>query len=156
MDREPMIWVDADATPRTVRELLFRAAERRGVPLCFVANRPVPLARLPHVTMIVVDQGPDVADQHIAAEVAAGDLVITADVPLAAKVVATGAAVLQPNGRELDQRSIDTALAMRDLSQSLRDAGQHTGGPAPLGPRHRQQFANALDRWITRRQQTMR
>ena len=144
------IWVDADATPNPVKEVLFRASERRGLPLVFVANSWM---RLPRglITFIQVAQGPDIADDYIADHAEAGDLVITQDIPLAARVVPRGVAVIQPSGRVLDQSSIDEALSMRDFKESLRDAGTITGGPPPYGPKQKQKFSNALDRWITRR-----
>ena len=145
------IYIDADAVPRPLLEVLFRAAEKRGVPLVFVANRAVAVPRSPIISAVQVAQGPDVADDWIAENAEAGDLVVTQDVPLAARVVSKGAAVVQTNGRVLDRASIDEALSMRDFAQGLRDSGLTTGGPAPFNPKNKQLFSNALDRWITRR-----
>ena len=145
------IWVDADATPRAVKEVLFRASDRRRVPIVLVANSWMALPRHGQVSLVQVKKGPDEADHYIAEHAEKGDLVITADVPLAARVVPKGAAVIQPHGRELDQESNDEALAMRDFKETLRDAGEMTGGPPPFGPKQKQRFSNALDRWITTR-----
>jgi uncharacterized protein YaiI (UPF0178 family) len=145
------IWVDADATPRPIKDVLFNASERRKLRLVLVANSWMRHPTYGLVEFIQVAEGPDVADDYIAEQAQAGDLVITQDVPLAARVVPKGAAVIQPNGRELDQDSVDEALAMRDFKESLRESGTMTGGPPPFGPKQKQQFSNALDRWITRR-----
>ena len=150
----PIVWVDADATPRPVKEILFRASERRSVAIILVANSWLPLPRTGDVSFVQVEQGPDEADNYIAEHAAAGDLVITAGIPLAARVVPNGAAVIQPHGRELDQDSIDEALALRDFKEGLRNAGTITGGPPPYGPKQKQRFSNALDRWISRRGQS--
>ena len=147
------VWVDADATPRVVKEVLFRASERRGVSVVLVANSWMEVPRRGEVTFVRVSAGPDEADHYIAEHAAEGDLVVTADVPLAARVVSRGVMVLQPHGRELDRRSIDEALALRDFADSLREAGEMTAGPPPFGPKHKQRFSNALDRWITRQLQ---
>lgn len=151
MSTEATIWVDADATPRAVKEVLFKASLRRDVPVVLVANSWLEVPRRGRVRLVQVGRGPDVADDYIAEQAQTGDLVVTADVPLAARVVPKGAAVIQPHGRELDQASIDEALAMRDFKESLRDMGEMTGGPPPYGVKQKQQFSNALDRWITRR-----
>jgi uncharacterized protein YaiI (UPF0178 family) len=148
---ECTIWVDADAMPRPIKEVLFNASERRQVSVVLVANSWLRVPNYGRVSFVQVAAGPDEADNHIAEQAVAGDLVITQDVPLAARVVPKGAAVIQPNGRELDQDSIDEALAMRDFKESLRDSGVMTGGPPPFGPKQKQNFSNALDRWLTRR-----
>jgi uncharacterized protein YaiI (UPF0178 family) len=151
MVAQSRVWVDADAIPRGVKEVLFRAAERRGVDLTLVANSWMSVPRGSGVVFVQVSQGADVADDYIAEHARAGDLVITQDVPLAARLVPMGVAVIQPHGRELDQASIDEALALRDFSEFLRNSGEVTGGPAPFGAKQKQTFSNALDRWITRR-----
>jgi len=145
------IWVDADATPRPIKDVLFNASDRREVRVVLVANSWMRHPTYGLVSFVQVASGPDEADNYIAEQAEAGDLVITQDVPLAARVVPKGAAVIQPNGRELDQESIDEALAMRDFKESLRDSGMITGGPPPFSPKQKQQFSNALDRWLTRR-----
>jgi uncharacterized protein YaiI (UPF0178 family) len=146
---EITIWVDADAMPRALREVLFRAAERRQVPVILIANIRLDVPAGGLIRSIQVAQGPDVADDAIAEAARPGDLVITQDIPLAARLVPNGVSVVQPSGRELDQESIDEALALRDLKESLREAGEATGGPPPFNPKQKQRFSNALDRWIT-------
>ena len=146
----PTIWVDADAAPRACKEVLFKAADRRAVPVVLVANRWQQVPRSPHLSFVQVEQGLDVADDHIAANCAAGDLVITADIPLAAQVVERGAEVLQPRGELLDPANVRQRLSIRDHLDELRGAGIMTGGPPPYGARDKQRFANALDRWLTR------
>ena len=151
MAGERKIWVDADATPRPVKEVLFRAAERRGVAVLLVANCWFPHPRHAMVGFVQVEQGPDEADHYIAEHAGKGDLVVTADIPLAARVIASGVAVIQPHGRELDAESIDEALALRDFKEALRDSGTMTGGPPPFSAKHKQRFSNALDRWLSAR-----
>lgn len=145
------IWVDADATPRPVKDVLFNASYRRGVRLVLVANSWMKCPTGDLISFVQVASGADVADDYIAERAGPGDLVITQDVPLAARVVPNGAAVIQPSGTELDQDSVDEALSMRDFKESLRNSGGVTGGPPPFGPKQKQRFSNALDRWITRR-----
>lgn len=144
------IWVDADAAPRPCKEILFRAAQRRGVDVVLVANgrQTVPGGR---VAFVQVPGGPDVADDYIATRCGEGDLVVTADIPLAARAVDAGAEVVTPRGRELDRETVGEALSVRDFNDELRGLGVMTGGPAPYDDRAKQRFANALDRWIARR-----
>ena len=143
------VYIDADATPRAVKEVLYRAAERRGIRLIFVANSWMRVPAYGDISFVQVESGPDVADDWIAEHAGDGDLVITQDIPLAARVVPKGSAVVQPSGRQLDAESIAEALAVRDLKEELRDLGQVTGGPPPYGAKQKQAFSNALDRWIT-------
>ena len=145
------IWVDADACPGQAREILFRAAERTGTPLTMVANRPLrtPPSRL--IRSVCVDAGFDVADRHIAESVASGDIVVTADIPLAAAVLERGAHAITPRGERFTPENIRDRLATRDLMATLRDSGMTGGGPPAYGPRDRQAFANALDRLLARR-----
>ena len=145
-----MIWIDADAVPRQVTELLCRASQRRRVPLTFVANRPIFIAKTPLANAVQVAGGPDVADDYIAERCGAGELVITADVPLAARVIEAGAVALQPRGRLLDEENIDEHLSVRDFREELRSVGVEGGGPPPFDQRARIAFANALDRWLGR------
>ena len=144
-----MIWVDADATPRVVREILVRAADRREIEVLFVANRWMEEPKSVRANTHVVPQGQDVADDYIAERCKPGDLVITADIPLAARVVEAGGDVVTPRGRELDEDNVTEALSIRDFNDELRSFGVQTGGPAPFGDKAKQAFANALDRWIT-------
>lgn len=145
------IWVDADACPAAIKEILYRAAERIGVPLTLVANQPLPTPPSKLIRSVRVQRGFDVADQYIAEQAQAGDLVITADIPLAAEVIDKGAQALNPRGEHYTTENIKERLAMRDLMAELRDAGEVTGGPPPLGVADRQAFANALDRLLTQR-----
>ena len=144
------IWVDADACPVVIREILFRAAERTGVPTTLVANQMlrVPPSRV--VSMLQVPQGFDVADKEIARRAAAGDLVITADIPLAAEVVEKGAHALSPRGEAFSTENIRALLNMRDFMDTLRSSGVDTGGPPALSQADRKAFASALDRWLAR------
>jgi len=147
----PAIWVDADACPQVVREILLRAAERTGVDITFVANQPIRLpAGLP-VKAVQVAPGFDVADNYIVQHAAAGDLVITQDIPLAAEVVKNGVAAVSPRGQLHTKESIGQRLAIRDLMSDLRDAGLVRGGPPPLSQADRQNFANQLDKWLSAR-----
>jgi uncharacterized protein len=145
------IWVDADACPRAVKDLVFRASARLSLPVCLVANRPLAIPDSPLVTLVQVPKVSDAADGHIARHVAPGDLVITADIPLAAQVVARGATALDPRGEVHTAETVGERLAVRDLMEELRWAGVATGGPPAYGPAERQRFAQALDRLLARR-----
>lgn len=145
------IWIDADAAPRDVKDLVFRAAKRLQVPAILVANQRLqPPPGNPMVSAVWVDGGPDVADQHIAAEAQAGDLVVTQDIPLAALLVPKGVAVLDPRGDEHTAETIGERLSIRDFMEQARTAGVVTGGPPPFDARAKQAFAAALDRVLTR------
>ncbi len=139
------IWVDADACPSVVKEILFRAADRLQLPLTLVANQLLRVPASPWIRALQVPAGFDVADARIAQEAQAGDLVITADVPLAAECVAKGAHVLDPRGELLDANNIRERLNMRDFMEGLRSSGVETGGPAGYSAADRQRFANRLD-----------
>ena len=145
------IWIDADAAPREVKEIVFRAARRLGVETVLVANQRLqtPIGNS-FVSAVRVDGGPDVADRYIAEHAAAGDLAVTADVPLAALLVPKGVAVLDPRGEEHTRETIGERLSVRDFMESLRATGAVTGGPRPYDARARQAFADALDRALTR------
>jgi uncharacterized protein YaiI (UPF0178 family) len=144
------IWVDADACPRAIKEILFRGAERVQVMLTLVANQMLQVPRSPYLRAIRVPHGFDEADRRIARLVQPGDLVVTADVPLAADVLAKGAQVLDPRGRSYTEENIQEALALRDLADRLRGAGVETGGPPPLNKTDRQAFASKLDQILSR------
>jgi len=145
------IWIDADAAPRDVKELVFRAAKRLQLPAILVANQRLQTPPgNPMVSAVWVDGGPDVADQHIAAEAQAGDLVITQDIPLAALLVPNGVAVLDPRGDEHTAETIGERLSIRDFMEQARTAGVVTGGPPPYDARAKQAFAAALDRTLAR------
>lgn len=149
------IWVDADATPRAVKEILVRASLTRQVEVVLVANRWLEQPKSARVSTVVVSQGADKADDYIAENCEQYDLVITADIPLAARVIERQAEVITAYGRELDEENVREALSIRDFKEDLRDAGVMTGGPPPYGEKQKQAFANALDRWITRTSQAM-
>ena len=145
------IWVDADAAPKEVKDVVYRAAQRLCVPAVLVANRRLstPLNN-PYVSTIWVQGGPDVADRHILEQSSAGDVVITADVPLAAELVARNVVVLDTRGELLDAENVRERLSVRDFMESLRGAGVETGGAAPWSPRDKQAFAAAFDRVLAK------
>ncbi len=144
------IWIDADACPRVIKEIVFRASERLDVPVCLVANTSLAKHHSRLITSVVVDGGFDVADDYIVEHAAPGDLVITADIPLAARVVARGAVGLDPRGELYTEENVGERLSMRDLMTELRGAGMVQGGPAQFGATDRQRFASSLDRLLTR------
>ncbi|MEO8460356.1 MAG: YaiI/YqxD family protein [Dokdonella sp.] len=142
------IWVDADSCPKIAKEILYRAAQRTGVALILVANRPLTIPRSPHIRSMVVAQGFDVADSAIIDAAEPGDLAITADIPMAAALLDKGVDVIDTRGGRFTDASIGIQLAMRDIKSELRDSGVHTGGPPAYSQRDRQQFANQLDRLL--------
>ena len=144
------IWVDADACPVVIREILFRAADRTGVHLTLVANQMLRVPRSPNIEMWQVAAGFDVADSEIVRQLSAGDLVITGDIPLAAEVIEAGGHALNPRGEWYTAESIRQRLNMRDFMDTLRASGVDTGGPAAPGQRERQAFANHLDRFLAK------
>lgn len=144
------IWVDADACPVVVKQTLFRAAQRTRVPLTLVANQPLTVPKSPHIRAIQVPRGFDVADSEIATRVSAGDLVVTADIPLAAEVIEKGAHALNPRGEMYSPETIRERLTMRDFMDTLRASGIDTGGPSGISQADRQRFANALDTFLAR------
>ena len=145
------IWIDADAAPREVKDIVFRASRRLALPVILVANtRLQSPAANELVTAVRVDGGADVADRYIAEHAGAGDVVITQDVPLAALLVPRGIAVIDPRGDEHTGETIGERLSVRDFMDGLRMAGAVTGGPAPWDTRARQTFASTLDRVLTR------
>lgn len=147
------IWVDADACPNVIRIILNKAAIRTGVRLTYVANQSIPVPRSANITSLRVSSGFDVADNEIVKRAAAGDLVITADIPLAAEVVEKGASALSGRGEWFDPETVRQRLNLRDFMDTLRSSGVHTGGPPPLGQKEKQAFANHLDRWLQWRRQ---
>ncbi len=144
------IWADADALPGPIRDILFRAAERTGRELVLVANKRLRLPPSRLIRLVQVGPGADVADHHIVEAMEPGDLVITADIPLAAAVVERGGLALDPRGELYSEENIGERLAFRNLMHELRGEGLVTGGPKALDGRARQEFANALDRLLTR------
>lgn len=140
------IWVDADACPSVVKEILFRASRRTKVPLTLVANHAMPVPPDRHINRVQVSSGFDAADDEIVSRCQSGDLVITSDIPLAAQILEKGGKALNPRGDEYDKSSIRAMLTMRDFMDTLRSSGEHTGGPKAFSQQNKQAFANALDR----------
>lgn len=144
------IWVDADACPKPAKELIFRAAERLQLETILVANATMRVPNSKHISFELVEGGLDVADDYIADNADSGDLVITADIPLAARVVDKGTACLDPRGQVFDAENVKSKLATRNLMSDLRNEGIMGGGPPPYKPKDRSNFASALDRTLTR------
>ena len=144
------IWVDADACPNVIKEILFKAANRVQVPLILVANQALRTPPSPVIRSVVVPAGFDVADNYIVQHCVAGDVLITADIPLAAEVIAKGVLVISPRGEKFTPNNIEQRLAMRNFMEEMRNAGQVTGGPPPLNNSDRQAFANVLDRLLAK------
>jgi uncharacterized protein YaiI (UPF0178 family) len=144
------IWVDADACPGVIKDILFRAADRTQVQLMLIANQMLRVPPSPWIRAMQVPAGFDVADQRIVQEAKAGDLVITADIPLAALVIAKGAVVLDPRGQLLDANNIQERLTLRNFMEELRSSGVETGGPAAFSVADRQTFGNQLDRLLVK------
>ncbi len=144
------IWVDADACPNPVKEILFRAADRVKVQIFLVANQALRTPPSPYIRSLQVSPGFDVADNYIVQQLKPNDLVITADIPLAAEVVARGGYALNPRGELYNKENIKQRLQMRDFMEEMRSTGQVSDGPAPFGQNERQAFANALDRFLNK------
>ena len=144
------IWVDADACPGEIKELLYRAAVRLKVKLTLIANQSLRIPRSEFIETLLVPDGANIADRRIVELAAPGDLVVTADIPLAADVVAKGAEAIDPRGGLYTQANIGERLAVRNMLDQLRGSGHIGGGPANFGPKNRQAFANQLDRWMAK------
>jgi uncharacterized protein YaiI (UPF0178 family) len=144
------IWVDADACPKVIKDILFRAAERLAVSVILVANKPLRTPPSPHIRSMLVPAGFDMADNRIVEQVQSDDLVITADIPLAAAVIQRGAHALNPRGELYSRENIRERLNMRDFMDQLRSSGVQTGGPSTLSHSDRQAFANQLDRFLNK------
>ena len=144
------IWIDADACPKPIKELLYRVADRRKIPVTLVANRPLSHPPSPHICSVLVGAGADVADQEIVRQLSAGDLVVTADIPLAADTIAKGGHALDPRGIFFSEDNIRERLSVRNFMDDLRSSGVETGGPAVYNAKDKQKFANELDRFLTR------
>jgi uncharacterized protein len=142
------IWVDADACPNVIKEILFRAAARTGVTVTLVANQHLAIPRVPSLRVLQVTAGFDVADNEIVRRAVPGDLVITADVPLAAEVIAKGGEALNPRGERYSRDTIRGVLTMRDFMDTMRASGHVGGGPPALTQAHRNAFASHLDKWL--------
>lgn len=150
------IWVDADACPAVIKEILFRAAERTGLPLTLIANHALHVPALSNIRFVQVPGGFDVADNEIMGRLKKEDLVITGDIPLAAEVIEKGAYALNPRGEMYSKENIRARLNMRDFMDTFRASGIQMGGPAPLSQRDRQNFANHLDRLLNKALRTLR
>ncbi|MCF4010338.1 YaiI/YqxD family protein [Rheinheimera sp. UJ63] len=145
------IWVDADACPTVIKEILYRAAERKQCPLILVANQPLRTPPSAYISSLTVSKGFDEADNEIVRRCQVDDLVITADIPLAAEVIAKGGLALNPRGERYHADTIKQKLTMRDFMETLRASGIQSGGPATLNQADRQAFANQLDRILQSR-----
>jgi uncharacterized protein YaiI (UPF0178 family) len=144
------IWVDADACPNVIKDILFKTVMRREISMTLVANTPIQIPLSPLINTITVGSGFNVADSEIIRLTNPGDLVITADIPLADAIVAKGATGLNPRGELYTEDNVKGLLRMRNLMEELRSGGMAPGGPPPLGPRDKQEFTNQLDRFLTR------
>jgi len=145
---EARIWVDADACPRVIKDILFRAADRVKIQVILVANQPISVPASRFIRSIQVASGFDVADNHIVQESRKGDLVITADIPLAAEIVEKECLALNPRGEMYTEENVRQRLNIRDFMDTMRGSGLATGGPPPLSQQERQAFANELDRFL--------
>ena len=143
------LWIDADAAPRLMKEAVVRTSDRLKLPVTFVANRWQRLPPSPHLTMVVVDDGFDAADDHIAEACAPGDVVVSADILLAERIVGKGVALITPKGDELDADNIAERVGQRNFMEEARSADLVGGGPPPYSDRDKQRFANTLDRVLT-------
>lgn len=148
------IWVDADACPVVIKEILFRAAQRTGTACTLIANQSIRIPKSPYLRMLQVSSGYDVADNEIVKRMDAGDLVITADIPLADEVIQKQGLALSPRGELYTEANIRARLNMRDFMDTLRASGVDTGGPPALSQADRQSFANHLDRWLAQQKKT--
>lgn len=145
------IWIDADACPKIIKEILFRAANRTKTTLTLVANALITYPRSPFIRAVQVEKGFDRADHYILAHIQPGDLVITADIPLAAEVITQNAQALNPRGEFYTANNVRERLNIRDINEQLRATGQSFGGPAALGNKEKAAFANALDRYLAKK-----
>ncbi len=144
------VWIDADACPKMVKEIIFKASARLKVKVCLVANSYMQIPSSPYISLIQVDKGADVADFYIVEHLESNDLVITADIPLASAVVEKNATAINPRGEIYTEENISERLSMRNFMQELRDSGIDTGGPPPLNAKDKEKFANAFDRIMTK------
>lgn len=143
------IWIDADACPKMVKEVIFKASFRLKTPVCLVANTYMSYPMAPHISFVQVEKGSDMADFYIVENLDPKDLVITADIPLAALVLEKGAVAINPRGELYTEDNIGERLSIRDFKQELMDGGEMVGGPPPLGPKDKAKFTNAFDKITT-------
>ena len=144
------IWIDADACPVAIKEILYRAAERTRTPLILVANQSLRTPGSTVISSVRVSQGFDEADDYLVHHAQPGDLVISSDIPLAARLLTNKVEVITPRGEPMTEANIGERLAIRDFLDTMRGSGIQSGGPAPLNATDKQQFANALDRWLAK------
>jgi uncharacterized protein YaiI (UPF0178 family) len=144
------IWIDADACPRAIKEIVFKASHRLKVPVSMVANSNMSVPANNLIELIQVEKGDDIADFYIVENLSVDDLVITADIPLAALVVEKGAVAINPRGERYTEENVRERLSVRDFMKNLRDTGVETGGPASFGPKDKAHFANSIDTLLTR------
>jgi len=144
------IWIDADACPKIVKEAIFKAATRLKIDVCLVANSYLQIPLASNISFIQVDSGADVADQYIVDNCKEVDLVVTADIPLAALIIEKNAIAINPRGEIYTEENISERLSVRNFMQEMRDSGMDTGGPPPLGPKDKEKFTNSLDRVLTK------
>jgi uncharacterized protein len=144
------IWIDADACPKVIKEVVFKVSERLQIPIILVANSQMYIPHTPLISLVRVEQGADVADQYIVQHVQADDLVITADIPLAAFVVEKTAIAIDPRGELYTEENVQERLSVRDYMKELRDSGLDTGGPKSFGPKDKENFTNSLNRILTK------
>ncbi len=144
------IWIDADACPKMVKEAVFKVSSRLKISTCLVANSYISIPHSPYIQFVQVEQGADVADQYIVEHVRVGDLVVTADIPLAALIVEKSVTAIDPRGEIYNEENILERLSMRNFMQELRDSGMETGGPAALRSKDKERFVNSLDRLLTK------
>lgn len=147
--RPKKLWVDADACPKLIREIVFKTSFRLKIPLVLVANSYLTIPHTDLIRLVIVEKGDDVADQYIIDHVEALDLVVTADIPLAAKVVEKNAIAINPRGEIYNEENIGEILSMRNFMKDLRDGGSITGGPSSFGPRDVQEFANSFNKLLS-------
>ena len=145
------IWIDADACPKVVKETVFKTSSRLSIEVILVANNFMNFPHTPFIRFVHVDQGADVADQYIVDNISSEDVAITADIPLAALIVESGALAINPRGELYTEENVSERLSMRDFMQDLRDSGVDTGGPAPFGPKDKESFTNSLNRIVTKK-----
>ncbi len=146
----PTLWVDADACPRVIKEIIFRVSTRRQLPVVLVANQYLAKPPSALVRCVQVEAGFDMADNYIVQQARPGDLVITQDIPLAAELVAKGITALNPRGELYTQENVRQRLNVRDFMETMRASGEHGGGPAPFSQQDRMRFANSLDKWLAK------
>ncbi len=151
MSKKPYIWVDADASPRAIKEIVFKVSHRLRIPVRLVANQYLNTPASKLIQAVVVPKGQDMADSWIVTHVRPRDIVITADIPLAADIVEKGAHGISPRGEEFTEDNVRSRLSVRDFMTELREQGVEHGGPPPFGAKDKQRFASALDRLVSRR-----